>query len=66
MVFFSFPIFYVAITGANRDHPQEESPKFGYRSERKVKTYKNPANFISTSFSEFFLKICENGIVWME
>jgi hypothetical protein len=61
--FFSFPIFYVAITQANRNHPQEESAKFGYRFEMKVKTSQNPANFGSTSFSEFFLKNCENGIV---
>jgi hypothetical protein len=66
MGYFSFPIFYVAITRANHDHPPEESAKFGYRFERKVKTFKNPANFDSTSFSEFFLKNCENGIMWME
>jgi hypothetical protein len=45
MGYFSFPIFYVAITWANHDHLQEESAKFGYRFERKLKTFKNPPNF---------------------
>jgi hypothetical protein len=29
----------------NRDHPQDELAKFGYRSETKIERFKNPAIF---------------------
>jgi hypothetical protein len=46
-----FFLFFLAILWRSHhtgNHPQEELAKFGYRSERKVKKFKNAVIFLAT------------------
>ncbi len=51
----SFSFFPILLCNHTGDCPEEELAKFGYKSERKVEKFKNPAIFLQPAGNYFLL-----------